>query len=128
MALAQLLPGVDPNATSVFHSVGPITAVSGNTEYRCLIRDLSVPGSTNGGISRDATPLTMQPMLGAVDGSTTTFFFQDDGDSLACDGELEDGRSWTSITTDSAHAAGNAGVRVQRVSATFDYVAIMKID
>jgi len=118
---------VDPNPMTLFRSVGPLTAVVGNDEYRCLIRDTPTPASTNIGVSRDNVPLSTVPLAGVVDASSITYRFLDVGDELHCDGDADDGRSWTHLDIDAVHGAGNAGVRVQRLRATFDYIAIIEI-
>jgi len=119
--------GVDPGTGPLFRSLGPITAVT-NGEYRCLFRDTISSNSANGGITRDTFPITNEPVSGVLLGSTTTFTFTDQGDALHCLGETTDNRTWNSSTSDSSHGSGNAGIRVQSVNATFDYVAIIKID
>lgn len=118
---------VDPDPGMFFRSVGPLTAVTPGGQYRCLIRDTpAVP--SNGGITRDATPLSSQQIGGAVADSTIDMTFLDDGAELRCIGATDDGRTWDSPVTDDTHGSGRAGVRVQRVVATFAYVAIIRIE
>jgi hypothetical protein len=120
--------GVDTGAGSFFRSGGPLTAVSNNNQYRCLLRDTIIPGSTNGGLSRVANPLTMAPIAGVALDTTVTMTLLDDGDSLRCTGVTSDNRTWDSPAVDAQFGAGNAGVRVQLMSASFDYVAIIRLD
>jgi len=116
---------VDPVSVGFFRSAGPLTAV-GLGEYRCLIRDTPTTPA-NGGISRDGIPLVSQGITGAVLDSVSTMAFVDAGTDLYCVGQTDDGRSWETGTTDATYGPGNLGLRVQHVTARFDFFAVIRL-
>jgi hypothetical protein len=117
---------VDPNAGAIFRSGGALTAATSTGDYRCVLRD-SIAQGASAGISSGAVVLTSDTLPGEGLGAIAEIQFLDQGSTLRCDGDTTDGRSWSNATTDASRDSGDAGVRVQNIVGSFDYVAIIAI-
>jgi hypothetical protein len=117
---------VDPDAGAVFRSGGAVTAFTSGGDYRCVFRD-SISSGASAGIARGSVVLTSSPLSGVGLGATVDIQFLDAGSTLRCDGQADDGRSWSSPASNSGRDSGYAGVRVQNIVGSFAYVAIIAI-